>query len=154
MNIRESLGFKLVKILKLKRCLTDLKMKKFGLSRTQWRVLLWMKILGPCSQKELLTNLEIDPGHLARVLDEFEKNKYIVRTPLKSDRRALHIETTKLCHQKLMPHLQKTLEEENAILIDGLTVNEKNALLSTLEKIEKNMEKILKTKSAGEPDEK
>lgn len=99
MKIKESVGFQLIKILKLKRHFIDHEMKKLELSRTEWRVLLWMKILGHCSQKELLKNLEIDAAHLARLLERFEKNKVIVRKQVETDRRSLFVELTLNAHQ-------------------------------------------------------
>ncbi len=141
-NITTSIGFQLARVLKLKRKFIDGEMKKIGLSRTQWQTLLWMKILGPCSQKELLQNLDIDAGHLTRVLDEFEKNKYITRTAVADDRRALFIQMTKRCEQKLIPHLENSLAIENALLLKGLSTNENKMLAQLLQKLAKNMTNI------------
>jgi len=77
-----TIGFQLAKILKLKRRFIDIEMKELGLSRTGWQVLFWLTILAPCSQKELLKNLDIDAGHLARVklLAQVEENVESVLT--------------------------------------------------------------------------
>jgi DNA-binding MarR family transcriptional regulator len=143
-KIRSTVGFQLAHILKLKRRFIDLEMKKLSLSRTQWQVLLWMKILGPCSQKELLKNLDIDAAHLARVLEEFEKNNYVIRMPMPDDRRALSIQLTTFSKEKVMPHLEATLAKENAILLKGLSINDKKNLGKLLEKLTNNMNLILK----------
>lgn len=144
MNITSSLGYKLAELLRLKRCFIDQRVKKLELSRTQWRVLVWLSILGPCLQQALLTALDIDPGHLTRVLDEFEKNKIISRTRLKEDRRALFIEITKRGEAKYISTLKKVLKEENTILMTGLSEKEKNFLMKILEKVKLNMETALK----------
>jgi DNA-binding MarR family transcriptional regulator len=153
MDITTSLGFRLAKVLRLKRNLTDRAMKKLDLSRTQWRVLLWMTALGSCTQKDLLNQMDIDPGHLARVLDEFEKNKIILRSPLKEDRRVLFIKITTKGKKKYIPDLKKVLKEENAILVNGLTLDEQNKLSKALEKIENNIELALKNKTREPFDE-
>lgn len=144
MDLKESIGFRLVKVLQLKRAFIDQKMKKINLSRTQWRVLFWMKILGSCSQKELLGRLEIDAAHLTRVLDEFEKNSVVRRKSIPTDRRALFVELTKEGEKKYIPFLTDMLTEENDILTNNLTENEKNELIRLLKKMEGNMDEYLK----------
>lgn len=133
-----------VKILKLKRRLVDIamktEMKEIGFTRTGWQVLFWMENLGPCTQKELLKNMEIDAGHLARVLEEFEAKNYITRSPRKEDRRCLLIETTEFAEQHLMPKVRETMAKEEAILFQGVSDEEKQSLKHLLSRLEQNLE--------------
>jgi DNA-binding MarR family transcriptional regulator len=140
-----TIGFQLAKILKLKRRFIDIEMKELGLSRTGWQVLFWLTILAPCSQKELLKNLDIDAGHLARVLEEFEQKKYIVRSQIEGDRRSLLIQITQYSQQNLIPHMQATINKENTILLNGINEENKILLFKLLAQVEENMESVLTT---------
>ncbi len=142
-SVENSIGLKLVKVVKLKRHFIDIEIKELGLSRTQWQVLFWLQILGSCTQKELLANLDIDAGHLARVLEEFEKNKYITRSPSKEDRRSLFIQITPYTEQKLLPKIEKAIHQEDTVLLKGLKADERNQLKNLLNKLEENLKKVL-----------
>jgi len=139
-------GFQMLKILKLTRQFIDIEMKELKLSRVGWQVIFWMNILGQCSQKELLYNLEIDAGYLARILEEFENKGYIVRSPIKGNRRSLLIEMTEYCQNYLMPLVLATIEKESAILFKGINDNNKKLFIQLLAQLETNMKKELKQK--------
>ena len=138
MDIR-LIGHQLAKITNLKRKLIDFEMTKFGLSRTSWQVLCSMNTLGSCSQKELLKNLDIDRGHLARVLDNLERNNYITRRQIEGNRRSLFIEITEFAKTNIMPHLNSTMINESSILLDGLSKPEIMELSRLLNKLESNI---------------
>jgi DNA-binding MarR family transcriptional regulator len=137
-HIPDLVGFKLSKVLKLKRRYIDIQMRELGLSRTQWQALLGVKILGPCSQKELLTHLDIDAAHLARLLEELEINEYVVRSRAKEDRRSLLVQLTPHSKQKIIPKIEKALNQENTVLLKGLNTVDRNYL----KKCWKNLRKI------------
>lgn len=143
MQITSSIGFKLAKVLRLKRRFIDERAKPLGLSRTQWQVLFWMKELGPCSQKFLVKKLEIDKGHLARILNQFEKDSVVTRKPDKQDRRVLLVNLTNKAEKKYIAHLEKILDEENEILTQGLNKKEEMALKKLLTNMEINMKAAL-----------
>lgn len=137
-------GFQMLKILKLTRQFIDIEMRELKLSRVGWQVLFWMNILGRCSQKELLYNLEVDAGYLARTLEEFENKGYIVRTPIKGNRRSLLIEMTEYGQNYLMPLVLTTIEKESEILFKGISKNDKKLFIKLLDQLETNMKQELK----------
>jgi DNA-binding MarR family transcriptional regulator len=114
------------------------------LSRVGWQVLFWMNILGRCSQKELLYNLEVDAVYLARTLEEFENKGYIVRTSIKGNRRSLLIEMTEYGQNYLMPLVLTTIEKESEILFKGISKNDKKLFIKLLDQLETNMKQELK----------
>ena len=134
-----TIGHQLAKILNLKRKFIDSEMNKLGISRTSWQVLCWMNTLGSCSQKELLKNLDIDAGHLARVLESLEKDNYISRRQIEGNRRSLFVELTDFGKNHIMPHLKSTLIKESSILLAGLDQTEVSQLLKLLSQLEANM---------------
>lgn len=144
MNISLSLGSKLANILRLKRRFIDDNVKPIGLTRTQWQVLFWTKALEPCTQKDLLQKLEMDKGHLARVLADFEKNRIITRYPLPEDRRILLVKLTTLGYKRYIPYLEEVLDHENDILIHGFTHKEQELLRALLERMQTNLENYFK----------
>jgi DNA-binding MarR family transcriptional regulator len=99
-----------------------------------------LNILGSCSQKELLKNLDIDAGHLARVLEDFEKKEYIVRSPIEGNRRSLFIQLTNYGKTSLMPHIQHTIDKESSILLNGINDKDQKLLIKLLNQLEMNME--------------
>ena len=140
LNASDSIGFKLAQIVKMKRHLIDLTMEQFSLCRSQWQTLFWLHKLGQCSQKELLNKMDIDKGHLARILNEFEQKKYITRIAKVNDRRSLVITITEYTQKTLFPHLEKAFIEEDAVLLRGLSERNKSELQALLAKIAANLE--------------
>jgi DNA-binding MarR family transcriptional regulator len=133
------IGPQLAKVTNRLRRYIDNEMKIFDLSRTQWQVLCILRNMGPCSQKDLLANLDIDAAHLTRVLDKLECRKYITRDKLDTDRRALFIKMTPLALEQLVPHLAQIHVKEHNTLLAGLTTFETHQLSQLLKKLENNM---------------
>ena len=142
---RNTIGFSMAKICRLKRRLIDVDMKKLDICRSKWQTLVWMHLLGPCSQQDLLKHLEIDAAHLARVLEAFEREQWIVRTRSPNDRRALLIEITPLCQHNIMPKIEATLKKENNSMLKGLTTEDKATLTYLLKIIENNLYMLLES---------
>lgn len=138
-----TIGYQLQKILKLTRKFIDIEMKELNISRIEWQVLFWMSILGSCSQKELLKNLEIDAGYLARVLEGFEEKGYIIRTPIPGNRRSSFIQMTEYGKQFLMPHIHATIDKEGSILLNGINDKDKRFFIKLLNQLEANMKAVL-----------
>lgn len=132
----------MINIIKLVRRFIDSEMKVVGVTRTGWQVLFWLRRLNTCTQKELLQHMDIDAAQLARVLDDFEKKNYISRRTCKEDRRCLSIEMTDFCRKTLLPHVEKTIAKEEALLSKDFSEKEKATLKKLLEKLEKNLEEV------------
>jgi DNA-binding MarR family transcriptional regulator len=139
------IGLKLVRIVRLKRQLIDIRLDATDLSRTQWQALLWIHRIENCTQKDLLKHLDIDAGHLARVLEQLEQRKYIIRKPLPTDRRCLSIQATAHSKRHVIPKILRALEEEKDILLSGLNQQDRTQLLQLLCELEKNLETQLST---------
>ena len=150
MDRKTAICLQLIKVVKLKRQFVDVEMKKYGLSRTQWQVMLWLSMLGACSQKELLNNVEIDAAHLTRVLDGLEKKQLIIRSAIEGDKRTSFIAMTALSQQQLMPHIEKVLNEKNYLSFKGLSGSEKDVLLDLLQRLAGNMELALASQTSKE----
>jgi DNA-binding MarR family transcriptional regulator len=139
MNVKETPGFKIASLTRLKRQLMDLYLSEFGLSRTQWQVLIWLQILGnPSYQQDILKNIDIDAAHLTRVLEQLEDAQYITRTRVESNRRLLAINTTTK-GKKIIATVEDIIEKETKILFAGFSSDEKKQFTSLLNRIEQNV---------------
>lgn len=113
----------------------DLQMKKWSLSRTQWKILARFNFLPvPCLQQNLLKSMDIDRAHLTRSLDQLEQRRLIRRERLPNDKRALNIFLTAQ-GKNLLKKLEKTLQQESDTISSVLTRNEKRLLDIFLKKM-------------------
>ena len=76
---------------------------------------------------------------MARVLEAFECEHWIVRTRSPDDRRALLIEITPLCQRHIMPKIEAIIKIENHLMLKGLTKEDKTTLTRLLKTIEHNL---------------
>lgn len=136
----------LSKIVRLNRYAIDIEMRKLELSRTQWQTLIHLSRLGACSQKVLLNQIDIDPGHLTRVLEQLEKDNYILRIRSKQDKRCLLINLTDYSKEYLIPKMQKIVEKSDSILLKDFNKSQKESIIALLKKIETNIESHSKKK--------
>lgn len=142
-NYQILVGPQIAKLTNRLRRYIDNEMKAYDLSRTQWQVMCILRNTGPCSQQDLLGNLDIDAAHLTRVLDKLENKNYIIRERLSQDRRSLFIKMTPLATEQLLPHLIQVNKQEHEILLEGLTNCETQQLIKLLKKLENNINKAL-----------
>ncbi|NNM59112.1 MAG: MarR family transcriptional regulator [Legionellales bacterium] len=139
MNFSDTAGFKLAKLTRLKRQLLDAYLSKFGLSRTQWQAMFWLDILdNPVPQQDILKNMELDAGHLARVLDQLEKIGYVVRHRAENNRRAVLVTLTTE-GKKLNSLIKIAVKKETEVLFKDFSPGEKTQFIEQLDKITHNI---------------
>ena len=64
-----------------------------GLGTGQPKLLTYLALHGPCSQKELASYFEIDPAAVCRMLDALERGGFVIRLP-GPDRRGGQVQLT------------------------------------------------------------
>jgi MarR family 2-MHQ and catechol resistance regulon transcriptional repressor len=79
----------------------NLSLSKFGLTESQFNVLDALYHLGPLSQKELGFKLLKSGGNITMVIDNLEKNAYVVRKRSIKDRRIFFVHLTKKGEKRL-----------------------------------------------------
>ena len=138
-NLKDILGTHIYHTLRLKRLLIDQHVKDSDLTRNQWRTMLWLAILStPCSQKELLANLDVDGAQLTRLLDQLEKKELITRQTIENNRRALEIHLT-TAGKELTSELKKVLLHEEEVITRGFTPTETKQLRELLIRVQGNI---------------
>ena len=87
-NFERSLGFLLHDVSRLLRIEYNRRVRDFGLTRSQWRVIAHLHRSEGVTQTELADILEIEQATLARLLDRLEAAGWLERRPCEKDRRA------------------------------------------------------------------
>jgi DNA-binding MarR family transcriptional regulator/GNAT superfamily N-acetyltransferase len=83
---------------------------------TEVRVLYELAHRPPLTARDLVQDLELDPGYLSRILRRFETAGWIVREPAPNDRRQALLRLTEDGYATFAPLQQKSRDETTALL--------------------------------------
>jgi DNA-binding MarR family transcriptional regulator/GNAT superfamily N-acetyltransferase len=83
---------------------------------TEVRVLYELANRPPLAARDLVRDLELDPGYLSRILRRFESQGWIEREPAPHDGRQQHLRLTEAGHAVFAPLQQKSQDETAALL--------------------------------------
>jgi DNA-binding MarR family transcriptional regulator len=109
-------------------------LQKHGLIVPQSGMLRLLENLGPMSQAELGTQMEIDKATMVKLIDSLENQKLITRTSSPSDRRVNLLEITKKGQQILSQAAEARLQIEE-VFLEPLTSEEKRVLREAIPKL-------------------
>lgn len=117
----------------------EARVKSFGLTRSQWRVVFLLdRTKGGLSQTELADLAEMEKAPLGKILDRLEESGWIVRKPHPTDRRArLVYATSKI--EKHVDQLGAAGAATFARMLQGVRQNEVKELIARLEKLKRNL---------------
>ena len=90
-NVERNFGFLMHDIARLLRMNYDRRVRRFGLTRSQWWVITNLYRNDGLTQSELADTLDIERASLGRLLDRLEANGWVRREPCRSDRRAKRV---------------------------------------------------------------
>lgn len=147
-DLDRSLGFLLNDASRLLRSRFDRRARALGLTRAQWRVMMFLRRHEGARQSELATLLEVENVTLGRHIDRLEDSGWVERRRDPSDRRAWRLYLA----QKSRPILDKlaiVLIETRETALAGFTPRERDALVTTLLRIKAN---LLDTDAADRPE--
>ncbi|MDD6142324.1 MAG: MarR family transcriptional regulator [bacterium] len=106
---------------------------------SQRRILIMLNELGPISQSELTQQLGIQPGSASEVIIKLESAGYITRTPSEKDRRTTVVLLTE-AGTAAAQQAAALRAERHEQMFDALNADEKETLLSLLEKLNADWE--------------
>ncbi|CAH1190696.1 MULTISPECIES: MarR family winged helix-turn-helix transcriptional regulator [Paenibacillus] len=112
-------------------------LKRFSITPEQWTVLKRVFEHEGITQKELAVIADKDPATLAKILDNLERNRLIVRQTNRQDRRSYLIFITE-DGTKLRNEVEKDLEQVFDQVLEGITEDELTMFSRVLSRIEKN----------------
>lgn len=133
-GLAEELGLLLAQARRLTWNRAAQRLEQRGDSVHAWQLLNHLHRLGPSSQRELATSVAQHPAGVSRMLEELEKQRWVVRRRAADDRRKLVVELTARGRAALMamrPEVAASAEET----LSRLTVAEQEILRGLLRKI-------------------
>ncbi len=86
-QLKDSLGYRVNYLAKLMRGELEFRLQPFGLSSTQWAVLVALLQEDMISQRDVALRVSLDNATMTRVLDVLEARDFISRTRIDDDRR-------------------------------------------------------------------
>ena len=87
-------GFLISDVARLLRTAFDRRVRRLGLTRSQWLVINRLYRLPGATQSELAEMLEVDKATAGRMVDRMEKKGWVVRRPDAADRRVNRLHLT------------------------------------------------------------
>ena len=137
----DSIGFLMGDISRLIRRAFDRRAKTIGVTRPQWRVLIWLQRFEGINQSALADKLELDAMTLCRMVDRLQAAELVERRADADDRRAWNLFLTSK-GSALMQQLTPIAEQLLAESMTGLAEKEQDQLVHLLERVHSNMQSI------------
>lgn len=114
------------------------KLKSIDLTYAQANVLLQLKVAISLSQDDLCKRLLLDKARVSRLVKQLEEKDYINKNISTIDRRIFEISITDKGMMTIEDILEM-LDECNEFILKGLSENEVNQLIMTLDKLVENV---------------
>ena len=137
-DLDRSLGFLLNDVARLMRTRFDRQARDLGLTRAQWRVMMYLRRHEGARQNELASLLEVENVTLGRHIDRLEESGWVERRSDPSDRRAWRL----YLDEKSRPILGKlavVLIETRETALAGFNADERGSLIKTLIRMKYNL---------------
>ena len=149
-NVERNFGFLVHDVARLMRMNYDRRVKKLGLTRSQWWVITNLYRNDGLTQSELAETLDIERASLGRLLDRLEANGWVRREPCDRDRRAKRV--------RLANAVDPVMREMRAIAaglrrdaMAGLEPHEQEAFVDVLLAIKSNLVALNGQGTSGKP---
>ncbi|MCY4220967.1 MAG: MarR family transcriptional regulator [Thiotrichales bacterium] len=149
-NVERNFGFLVHDIARLMRTNYDRRVKRLGLTRSQWWVITNLYRNDGLTQSELAETLDIERASLGRLLDRLEANGWVRREPCRRDRRAKRVRLT----NEVVPVMREMRAIAAGLRSDamsGLAPGEQEAFVDVLLAIKSNLLVLNGQGSAGAP---
>ena len=136
--MKENVGSVLADASRLLRRAFDARAREIGVTRPQWQVLSLLVRHEGINQGGLAELLEVEPITVCRMVDRLQEADLVERRPDPADRRSWRLFLTEKARellQQLRPVADAMLEQA----LDGVSENDRIALVSTLDRIRANL---------------
>lgn len=133
------LGFLISDAARLQRTVYDRRMRRLGLTRSQWLVLSRLHRKPGASQSELAEMLEVEKATAGRLIDRLEENGWVERRPDASDRRINRIYMTPEAEKinvKMRPVAKAMVEES----LHGLSAEDRERLTDLMIHVKRRLQ--------------
>lgn len=127
---------------RLHRCVFDRKAVRFGLHRSQHRMLMHLSCKpSAISQKHLADELEISPAAVAVALKKLEDMGFVARTSSDDDSRVNNITITDK-GRELTEASRKAFREIDVAMFEGLDKQTLESFIACFEKMQENLKSM------------
>ena len=140
-DLTRNYGFLLSDVARLMRTAYDRRVRKLGLTRSQWWVLNQLFRNPGVNQSELAEILEVEKPTLGRLLDRMEAKGWVRREQDEKDRRAWRVHLTEAV-EPAMREMRKIAADLRRDALSGLSAAEREQLVDTLLAIKANLGKM------------
>jgi MarR family transcriptional regulator for hemolysin len=140
-DLSRNFGFLVNDVARLMRTVYDRRVKRLGLTRSQWWVLNHLFRTPGATQSELAAILEIERPTLGRLLDRLERKGWIRREDDARDRRAWRVYLTPAA-EPAMRKLRKHAAELRRDALAGVSAVDRDRFVATLTAIKANLTKM------------
>ena len=137
-NVERNFGFLMHDIARLLRTNYDRRVKRFGLTRSQWWVITNLYRNDGLTQSELAETLDIERASLGRLLDRLEANGWVRREPCNRDRRAKRVLLSSEV-DPVMREMRRIAAGLRRDAMSGFTRDEQEAFVDVLLAIKANL---------------
>jgi len=128
----------MIETTRLMRAEFNRRVQPLGLTQAQWRALAKLSRDGALRQSQLAEELEIKPMTVTRLVDRMEESGLVERRNDPDDRRAQRLHLT----ERAMPIIEELWRQADCLtaeILEGVSDDERAALVAVLERIKKNL---------------
>ncbi|MFP5441608.1 MAG: MarR family winged helix-turn-helix transcriptional regulator [Gammaproteobacteria bacterium] len=133
-----SFGFNLYDAARLLGNDFERRARPHGVTRAQWRVLVWLTAQPELRQSQLAELADVSPIAIARLVDRMEAEGLLTRHPDPNDRRAWRLALTARARAR-METMRSIAIDVRATALAGFTEQEQEFLLDALRRIRGNL---------------
>ncbi len=126
---------------RISQALEKLYAESYELNIAQWRVLAWLSHCDDLTAKKICTYTNMDKARVSRAIQSLEGRGLISRKPSQQDQRLHDLQLT-TNGQALLNKLVPEAQAWEADLVSTLSAGEYRDLLSTMRKLERQLERI------------
>jgi len=134
----DELAFLLEEVPRRLRGVFDAQIKRFGLTRTQWRILSYVFRSEGLTQTELAQCVELERASIGQAIDRLEELNYVERRKLRGDRRVWKIYLLPAALE-LLPLLRNEADAVYERMLKGIPEQERLRLFETLSDLSNNL---------------
>ncbi|NQV99880.1 MAG: MarR family transcriptional regulator [Rhodospirillales bacterium] len=137
-NLDRNFGFLTNDVARLLQNDFDRRVRSLGITRAQWRVLMWVYRTPGVTQSELADTLDVQKAALGRMLDRLNDKGWIKREADSGDRRIRRVHLSKEV-KPLITTMRKIAAELRAAAMQGIPEADRERFVDTLLLVKNNL---------------
>lgn len=138
---RRYIGFLISDVARMMRSSFDRRVRRIGLTRSQWLVLSLLYRRPGVSQSELAEMLEVERPAAGRMVDRMERRNWLVRRPDHADRRVNRLYLTPEA-EDVQAEMGRIAEEMLDDAMASLAIEERHLLTDMMERVKARLQSM------------